>query len=172
MEHKTHHLSLFLAIFITAIFISSCQKDKPIPRSSDVIVKTNVKKKSSFEIQKIPVTLYKDPNCQCCERWATHMEENGFKVDINLTGKLNEIKDQNEVPMNLRSCHTALVKGYIVEGHVPANAIKKLLKAHSSEKGLAVAGMPAGAPGTMGPRNVPYDVFIFGQGQSLYGTYN
>lgn len=123
--------------------------------------------------KKITVTLFKDPNCQCCARWATHMKENDFTVDVHFTNKLNEIKDQNKVPMNLRACHTALVEGYVIEGHVPAEAIRKLLKDRPKKAGLAVAGMPAGAPGTMGPRNVPYEVHLFGKegSQSLYGTY-
>ena len=94
------------------------------------------------------ITVYKDPNCGCCTAWIDHLRESGFKVKAVDTGDLESIKKKYAVPEQLGSCHTAVLdkSGQVIEGHVPANAVRKLI-AQPKVKGLAVPGMPANSPG-------------------------
>lgn len=97
------------------------------------------------------ITMHQDPNCGCCSGWAQHMRDNGFEVKVVLTDDMYRVKQQRGVPMALASCHTARVDatGQIVEGHVPANAVRKMLLA-PEVKGVTAPGMPVNSPG-MGP---------------------
>lgn len=110
--------------------------------------------------QEVSVIVYKTPNCGCCSEWAAYMAENGFSVTTKTTTNLAAIKAQYGVPGNLHSCHTALVGGYVVEGHVPVEMVKKLLAEQPQAKGIAVPGMPVGSPG-MGESGDPYKIFLF-----------
>ncbi|GAB4575194.1 MAG: DUF411 domain-containing protein [Rhodothalassiaceae bacterium] len=108
------------------------------------------------------VTLYKSPLCGCCMGWAEHLRRSGFKVDIRNTETLSTIKTRLGVPAELQSCHTARVGEYVIEGHVPAADIEKLLAGGRSIRGLAVPGMPVGSPGMeQVGRSMPYIVFAF-----------
>lgn len=108
-----------------------------------------------------PITVYKSPTCGCCAKWIDHLEQNGFDVTAHNTSDLESIKRQNGVNPHLASCHTALVNGYVIEGHVPADSIKRLLREKPTAAGLAVPGMPMGSPGMEGPRKDPYNVLLF-----------
>src|SRR5262245_35780689 len=92
------------------------------------------------------VTVYKDPSCGCCALWVKHLEQHGFVTKVIETADVNDIKTKNLVPRQARSCHTALVNGYAIEGHVPAADIQRLLKERPAVAGLAVPGMPIGSP--------------------------
>ena len=109
------------------------------------------------------VEVWKDPNCGCCKDWIAHIEANGFSVKTHDTGN-NPVRLKLGMPKSLGSCHTALVDGYVIEGHVPARDIHRLLKAKPAALGLAVPGMPVGSPGMDGPayngRKDPYDVLL------------
>lgn len=107
------------------------------------------------------ITVYKSPTCGCCEKWISHLEANGFRVTAYDTNDMDSIKQQQGVPAQLGSCHTALVEGYVIEGHVPADDIRRLLKEKPVAAGLAVPGMPMGSPGMEGPRKDPYNVLLF-----------
>lgn len=107
------------------------------------------------------ITVYKSPTCGCCKKWISSLESNGFKVTAHDTNELESIKRQNGVAEHLGSCHTALVEGYVIEGHVPAETIHRLLKEKPVAAGLAVPGMPMGSPGMEGPRKDPYNVLLF-----------
>ncbi len=109
------------------------------------------------------VTMYKDPNCGCCGKWAEHMREAGFAVKEVPSGEMSRIKHQLGVPEALGSCHTAKVGNYIIEGHVPAADVKKLLADSPPQaQGLAAPGMPMGSPGMEGPYPADrYDVIRF-----------
>jgi hypothetical protein len=107
------------------------------------------------------ITVYKDPSCGCCKSWIEHLIKHGYSVDAKDTPKMAEIKRTLGVPDALTSCHTAVVNGYLIEGHVPAEDIAKLLKAKPKVAGLAVPGMPTGSPGMEGPRKVHYQVLSF-----------
>lgn len=114
------------------------------------------------EAAPVAVTVYKSPTCGCCGKWIEHMEENGFVVTAIDTDRVNQIKDREGVPALLSSCHTSLVDGYAVEGHVPADVVRKLLAERPEVDGLGVRGMPAGSPGMeQGGKKEPYAVFSF-----------
>lgn len=107
--------------------------------------------------------VWKDPNCGCCKDWITHVEQNGFKAKVFDTGN-NAARARLGLPHKLGSCHTAVVQGYVIEGHVPAREIQRLLKEKPQALGLAVPGMPVGSPGMDGPayggRRDRYDVLL------------
>lgn len=112
---------------------------------------------------RIPVEVWKDPSCGCCGDWIKHMEDNGFQVTVHDTGN-TAARAKLGLPARLGSCHTALVGNYLLEGHVPASDVKKLLKEKPKALGIAVPGMPVGSPGMDGPeyggRKDPYDVLL------------
>ncbi|MER2268163.1 DUF411 domain-containing protein [Methylobacterium oxalidis] len=109
------------------------------------------------------VAVTKDPSCGCCEKWVVHLREAGFAVTV-VEAPVNPLKIRLGVPRVLASCHTAQVGGYVVEGHVPAGAIKRLLTERPRGMGLAVPGMPIGSPGmeVEGMEPDTYDVVLFG----------
>ncbi len=105
------------------------------------------------------VEVYKSSTCKCCAKWVDHMRANGFTVNTNDVGN-KEVRERSGISTALGSCHTALVDGYAIEGHVPAEDIKRLLKERPRATGLAVPGMPHGSPGMEGARNEPYNVLL------------
>ncbi|HVF38327.1 MAG TPA: DUF411 domain-containing protein [Gemmatimonadaceae bacterium] len=107
------------------------------------------------------VKVYKDPNCGCCKKWVEHLEKNGFKVESFDMPDMSLIKQKHAVTGELQSCHTALVGDYVVEGHVPADVIRRLLKEKPAVAGLAVPGMPMGSPGMEGATKEKYDILTF-----------
>ncbi len=106
------------------------------------------------------VTVYKSPTCGCCSKWVTHLEKNGFEVETNDMRDMRMIKSMSGVKPNLASCHTARVDGYVIEGHVPADDIKRLLAERPDVKGLTAPGMPQSSPG-MDIGKAPYQVLSF-----------
>ena len=108
------------------------------------------------------ITIYKSPNCGCCQDWAEHLATNGFDTRIVETDNLNEIKQQHGVPRDMASCHTALVDDLVIEGHVPANDILAYLEdPQFNTAGLSVPGMPHGTPGMETGRKDDYQVIAF-----------
>ena len=108
------------------------------------------------------VLVHKDPDCGCCGGWVKHMQAAGFAVTVDETADLRAVRTRLRVPPSLASCHTAEVSGFVVEGHVPAQAIRRLLAQRPAVLGLAVPGMPAGSPGMEGGTPRAYDVLTFG----------
>lgn len=107
------------------------------------------------------ITVYKSPWCGCCSKWVDHMRASGHSVVIRKIENLGPIKKMAGVPERLQSCHTAMVEGYVVEGHVPASDVARLLDQRPKAKGLAVPGMPNGSPGMEGGTPDRYDVLLF-----------
>ena len=107
------------------------------------------------------VVVYKSPTCGCCKNWISHLQENGFTVEVHNRHDMSPIKSELGVPRHLQSCHTAKVGDYVVEGHVPAEEIARLLDEKPAVMGLAVPGMPMGSPGMEGPRKDAYDILTF-----------
>lgn len=109
-----------------------------------------------------PMTVYKSASCGCCKKWVDHARAAGFTVTAHDTDDVNQVKRTMKVPDSLQSCHTAVVGDYVVEGHVPADLVKKLLAEKSkSVRGLAVPGMPQGSPGMETGVKDAYDVIAF-----------
>ena len=108
------------------------------------------------------LVVHKSAYCGCCKLWVEHMKKAGFKVEVVETEQLDAVKDRAGVPDDQRSCHTAEVGGYFVEGHVPAADILRLLEEKPKAKGLALAGMPLGSPGMEVPdgSKSPYKVML------------
>ena len=108
------------------------------------------------------ITVYKDPNCGCCKEWVKHVSAAGFTATVHDTADMDSVKRAMGVPESLASCHTARVGTYIIEGHVPADLIERLLTDAPVARGLAVPGMPMGSPGMeMGGRKDKFDVMLF-----------
>ena len=109
------------------------------------------------------VVVYKSPTCGCCTEWVAHLRRHGFQVRSEDVTDLQAVKARHRVPPDLQSCHTALVGGYVVEGHVPADLVERLLRERPKAVGLAVPGMPVGSPGmeVPGARAERYEVVTF-----------
>ena len=116
-----------------------------------------------------PMEVWKDPNCGCCHDWVLHMRAAGFDVTVHDTGN-HAVRARLGLPQHLGSCHTALVGGYLIEGHVPASDTRALLTQRPTALGLAVPGMPVGSPGMDGPeygnRRDPYNVLLVARDSS------
>lgn len=111
------------------------------------------------------MTVFRDPSCGCCHKWVEHVRADGFSVAVHDAASMKAVKARLGVPAELASCHTAEVGGYVIEGHVPAVAIRRLLVERPQGRGLAVPGMPIGSPGMEGGVPEAYDVVLFGGGE-------
>jgi hypothetical protein len=132
-----------LALMLASVAVASCTKPSAQPASNLVIVS-------------------KTPTCGCCEKWVAHMRDAGFTVEVRNMSDTSGEREKAGVPPELSSCHTALVGGYAIEGHVPADLVHKLLKERPKITGLAVGGMPVGSPGMEQPGfEEPYEVTAF-----------
>jgi len=108
------------------------------------------------------IKVYRSPNCNCCHKWISHLEQHKFTVIDILTHDMANVKDTVKLPRKLSSCHTAIIDGYIIEGHVPATDIERLIAEKPDITGLSVPNMPVGTPGMeMGNRKDDYNVFAF-----------
>ena len=129
----------------------------------------------STAAQAASYTMYRDAGCGCCLKWADHASEGLDAEVIAENADMPMVKDLHGVPNDLRSCHTMIVEGYVIEGHVPAEAILKLLREKPTDViGIAVPGMPVGSPGMeYQDMKQPYQVIAFGpKGQSVFASYN
>ena len=108
------------------------------------------------------ITVHKDPNCGCCAGWVRHLQEASFTVRTIETADLDAVKTRLGIPADLAACHTGQVAGYLVEGHVPAIALKRFLAEKPNAAGIAVPGMPVGSPGMEGGTPQRYEVVLFG----------
>lgn len=120
-----------------------------------------------------PATLYKSPQCGCCETYATYLRDNGFDVTVNPTNELAQISSDAGVPEELQGCHTTLVGGYVVDGHVPIDVVRKLLAERPPIAGIALPGMPTGSPGMNGPKTGPFTIYALsknGKSPTVYAV--
>ena len=117
--------------------------------------------------------VWKTPTCGCCRAWVSHVEKAGFRVQVTQLDDVSPIKKQLGVPPELSSCHTARVGGYVVEGHVPADDIVRLLRQKPKVKGIYVPGMPVGSPGMEGAHGERYDVLALDESgkTSIFATH-
>ncbi len=123
----------------------------------------------------IPITVYQDPLCGCCGNWVEHIRSHGFEPQVEYRNDIQEVKRNFGVRPELSSCHTAVVNGYVVEGHVPGDVMRRFLAEAPAARGLTVPGMPMGSPGMEAPdgRVAEYQVLLFtGSGEaSVYSTH-
>ena len=120
------------------------------------------------------LVVFRDENCECCGAWVEHMKAAGFEADVRIDPLMNRRKTELGVPPALRSCHTAQIGGYVLEGHVPAAEVRRLLETRPPASGLTVPRMPVGSPGMEAPGAEPdrYDVVLFsGEQTSVFATY-
>lgn len=118
------------------------------------------------------IEVFKTPACGCCSLWVEHLESSGYRIVAQDMADLTQVKRLAGVPPALEACHTALVEGYTIEGHVPAAAIGRLLRERPAVRGLAVPGMPAGSPGMPASDPERYHVFAFGAGEpGIFATF-
>ncbi len=142
---------IFAGLFLTAMALTACSEKSP---------QTEVNTASSTPKQ---ITVYKSPTCGCCTEWEDHLTMEGFEVTSIERNNMNPIKEKFGVKRNLASCHTAIVDGYVIEGHVPASDIKRLLNERPEIAGLTAPGMPKESPGMQPHGKMPknYDVLSF-----------
>lgn len=142
---------IFLTFFATAFAVPPLVHAQPVDREA---------------------TLYKNPQCTCCEGYAKYLRENGYTVKVVATHDLDGIKKDNGVPEALGGCHTTVVGGYVVEGHVPVNTVDRLLRERPTLRGISLPGMPAGSPGMTGSKREPFKIYeISKQPQSTPRVY-
>jgi hypothetical protein len=114
-----------------------------------------------------PITVYRTATCGCCGKWVDHLKAAGFAPTVHIVESTHTVDARKRVPEQMRTCHTATLEGYVVEGHVPADVIRQLLRDKPRIDGIAVPGMPAGSPGMESPNPQPYDVLAFdGKGKT------
>lgn len=111
----------------------------------------------------IPAHMFKNPGCLCCDAYARYLEAHGFEVTIRPVNDLDGLKHDLAIPTELKGCHTILLEDYVVEGHVPVEAIERLLAERPAVYGISVPGMPAGSPGMSGEREGPLVVMVYGE---------
>ena len=119
----------------------------------------------------IHALLYKNPQCSCCEGYAAYLRQNGFEVEVKPSNDLAEISSKAGVPADLEGCHTTFIEGYVVDGHVPADVIQKLLKERPAIAGITLPGMPMGAPGMGGPKTAPFTIYAVSKDGSAPSVY-
>ena len=121
----------------------------------------------------LSATLYKNPDCACCDYYADYLRTHGFVVKVIPTDRLTRIQTENGVPQELGGCHTTRIGDYVFEGHIPVESIQRVLAQRPAIKGLSVPGMPAGSPGMGGTRQGPLNVYTIEQDEAsrVYATY-
>lgn len=116
-------------------------------------------------------TVYKDPHCGCCHNYVSYLRENGLDVEVIDTSNLASIKQQAGVPAELEGCHSTLVGGYVIEGHVPIDIVKRLLSEKPAIRGISLPGMPLGSPGMDGAKEAPFVIYEITYGApKIYAT--
>ena len=162
--HQLMRAMRSLPAFVALAFLAACGSDAPPPaEDAQPAVASLPAVTAAAEAPAAVITVYKSPSCGCCKGWVEHVKAAGYQVEVHDVANVNPVKDDAGVPADARSCHTAIVDGYALEGHVPAEDIARLLKERPAIAGLAVPGMPVGSPGMEVPGQPAdkYDVVAF-----------
>ena len=164
--HRQHDGRRVLALLNQAEAYNIGMSPKRLPRIAIIVIAFASLAGAQSRTTSIPMMdVYKTPTCGCCSKWVDHMRAAKFQARVTdmKQAELDKIKAKHGIPVRFHSCHTALVGGYIVEGHIPAAEVKRLLKEKPAVAGIAVPGMPIGSPGmeVPGSRPRPYDVLAF-----------
>ena len=154
-------------LLVSALALAACQAEAPAPAAApppSEAAAVTLPASTVAPADAPTLTVYKSPTCGCCAMWVEHMEAAGFDVVTEDRTDMAAVKDSLGLPQDLASCHTGVIDGYVVEGHVPAEQVARLLEERPEALGLAVPGMPVGSPGMeMGDRRDPYDVVVVGE---------
>ena len=136
MKNKIKIITIFLGVIIIGgyIWISSSLQEEAV----------------GHELEGVQATVYKSPNCGCCDNYISHLRRNGLEVEKVSTNDMEKIKEQYAIPHDVKSCHTMTIGDYVIEGHIPIEAVAKLIKEKPDIGGIAMPGMPSGSPGMMG----------------------
>jgi hypothetical protein len=121
----------------------------------------------------IDAVMYKNPQCSCCEQYASYLADNGFKIDVKPVNNLSQISADAGVPPDLQGCHTLMVDGYVIDGLVPIGIVTKLLTERPTITGISLPGMPTGSPGMGGEKAAPFTVYAFtkdGKAPTVYAV--
>ena len=160
MWHCDNVNNRWAGLVVAALFgLGACSGRTDTPADSTAAV--NVADGHAVSDSMLEMTVYKSPTCGCCTAWVDHVKQAGFRVTVVDTTNLEPIKARYGILPGQGSCHTAIVGGYVIEGHVPAPDIHRLLALQPEITGLAVPGMPVGSPGMEGPMPQRYDVLAF-----------
>jgi len=153
-------MKVFSALLL-AFLVTACGDDgPPEPQATETTAPASEEMKTASTDPVLEV--YKSPTCGCCGAWVDHMKENGYQVVVHEQQNLQSIKEKAGILPGQGSCHTAFIGDYVIEGHVPASDVDRLLAERPDAKGLTVPGMPVGSPGMeMGDRVDAYDVLLF-----------
>jgi hypothetical protein len=144
--HRPATLLLALVVALPAVAREGVPAAQP--RATPTSAATPASRHAATPTRPLPLALvHKSPTCGCCIAWVDHLRQAGFRVEVRNEDNLNPLKERLGVPYGKGSCHTAEIGGYIVEGHVPASDIKRLLKDKPDARGLVLPGMPIGSPG-------------------------
>ena len=147
-----------LLVVLSALFIAACGEDAPAQPETTAADKPAAQVAATDKV----LEVYKSPTCGCCGAWVDHMKANGYEVVVHEQQNLQSIKEKAGILPGQGSCHTAFIGDYVIEGHVPASDVDRLLAERPDAKGLTVPGMPVGSPGMeMGDRVDAYDVLLF-----------
>jgi hypothetical protein len=158
MKNKAFYFTAAILILASAVFwLFMFQDNQETSQQSDLLYQGE-----------ITLTMYHGEGCMCCVRWADYLEEQGFTVIDEIVEDLHQIKREKGVPAQLSSCHTAIANGYVIEGHVPADDIRRLLAERPDAIGISVPGMPPNAPGMDRPVDREYQTVIFDRNQNMY----
>ena len=154
---------LTTGLLLIAGAVAACSSDSTSNEGTSAI---------SAGVQTALVEVHSAPGCGCCAGWAEYMESHGYTVETTEDADLAGFKTARGVPAQAQSCHTAVIDGYTVEGHVPAEAIQDLLTERPDIDGIALPGMPSGSPGMPGEQLEPFEVLVIDDGAtSVYGEY-
>lgn len=135
-------------------------------RNSDIKTSEVPQITGETEESKPTIILYKSPTCGCCGQYAAYLEKNGFEVEIESIKDMGSIKEQFNIPYDVQSCHTAVIGDYFFEGHVPLEAVNKLLEEKPAIDGIALAGMPSGSPGMPGLQLSSFNIYAIKDGNT------
>ena len=150
MEKTNRGLLLALSI-ILVVFVAGCAKKADF----DNLTESETK-----------ITVFKSLTCGCCVGWAEYAKNSGLDVDLNIVDDIDSVKDEYNIPNNLRSCHTSIIGEYFVEGHMPLEAVKKLLDEKPDIDGIALPGMPSGSAGMPGPKRETWIIYSIKDGKA------
>lgn len=161
MNNKAFYITLILLIAASILFWGFMFQDQT-PDESELI-----------EAESISMTMYHSEGCMCCVKWAEYLEDHGVEVTSEKVSDLYSIKEEYGVTRELSSCHTAIVDGYVVEGHVPIEDIRRMLTERPDAIGISAPGMPPNSPGMDQPVENEYEIVLFdGETMTVYNTHN